>query len=265
LTIAPPIPGDGVTSPGYRELERARQMLEQPMPILVTPQDTQDRERLIDERFRALADEIARLAAIPRRRWRARRTASAARVHPDRLAFGIVIAAINAVFVLSAMIASFSGQYALAPRTYLPPELYIMVPIALDAPIVASAFTAAVFRARKQNRAANWNWFIVTVLTLLSVTVQVTHVLEQHGFFRGLELGFPALLGVIIMGSMPVWVLVLSENLARLLVRPIGEVREASAESKTPATKRRNARPSVAASSRGRILASLPTNEGESA
>lgn len=180
----------------------------------------------IENTIVALRREFEKLRARPPKPPKVRRSGAAARTNPDRLWFGLLIAGLNAVFILGAFVLSFAGQYAFAPNTVVAPGFYWWIPLALDLPIVVSAFTAAVFRRRKQHARANINWIFVGALTVFSSGIQATHVLEGHGFFAGAELTFPQWLGVVVMASMPWLVLYLSENLAGLLVKPTGETRD---------------------------------------
>lgn len=149
------------------------------------------------------------------------RTASGARINPDHFAFGMVILGINAAFALGALAASFVGQYEIAPRTFLPPYLWWVVPVAIDFPIMTAAFTGAVYRQRRQGTGRTWALMIV--LTIVSTVVNVTRVLDSASYFQGRALDFAGWVGVAIMGIMPSLVLVTWENLARLLIKPTGE------------------------------------------
>lgn len=191
--------------------------------------------RTVDTAFGALSAEVEKLKKRPPR---PRRTGSAARVNPDQLGFGYVIAALNGLFILGAFALVYAGQYAFAPYTQLPDErLWLVIPIALDLPVVSASFTAAIFTKRKQPKYARANWVVVFGLTVLGSIIQVTHVLVGAGWFDGEPITFPDILGALIMGLFPWLVMYLSHNLARLLVRPVGETIEAS--EKTPAPKRR--------------------------
>jgi hypothetical protein len=192
--------------------------------------------RAVDTAFGKLAAEVAQLKKRPPK---PRRTGSAARVNPDQLGYGYAIAGMNGLFILGAFALVYAGQYAFAPYTQLPEPLWLLIPIALDLPVVSASFTAAIFIKRKQPKYAQANWAVVFGLTVLGSVIQVTHVLVGAGWFAGQALTFPDLLVATILGMFPWLVMYLSHNLARLLVRPVGETIEAS--DKTPAPKRRPA------------------------
>lgn len=182
-----------------------------------------DQIQRIDRNFLRLESVIIALQGKLKRPPRRRRSGSAARTNPDQWWFGMVIAGFNAAFILGAFIVQFGGQYGFAPRTQLPQELWWFIPLALDLPIVISAFTAAVYRRRKQNARANGNWVFVFGLSAFGSVIQMTHVFEAVG---DRELTWPDFLGAFIMGAIPWITLYLSENLAGLLVKPTGEARD---------------------------------------
>jgi hypothetical protein len=206
-----------------RRGRHAGDLLEQPVEALedsefIGRSEYQANQRRVDQNSLLLEKAIAQLRSRPRP---AGRTASSARIDPDRFWFGMLILGINAVFAAGALTASFIGQYEIAARTHLPEQLWWVVPVAIDFPIMSAAFTGAVYRRRKQGTVRTWSLMIA--LTVVSTVVNVTRVLDQDGYFGNGSLTFADWVGVAVMGIMPSLVLVTWENLARLLIRPLGE------------------------------------------
>lgn len=152
---------------------------------------------------------------------RPRRTAGAARLDPDDIRAGRVILAATISLGVAAGAASFSGQIAMAPHTYLPVYLYWLVPVFIDLPLAYLGWMRLIFRRRKQKATATL--LVMLALTFLSVTINVTHVLDQSGILTGTPITFPAILGAVIMGTAPLLIVYSWEEVTKLLVKPYGE------------------------------------------
>lgn len=245
VRLTPPQHRAAGDHPAMRQIPATFQAEEAGMPL---PQSTVER---IDGNFMRIDQALGKIHDRIRWPWnrRAGKSASAARVNPDRFWFGMVIAGLNGIFILGAFVVQFGGQYGFAPRTMLPPGLWWFIPLALDLPIVVSSFTAAVYRRRKQEDRAKRNWNFVVALTILASVIQIIHVLDAATGGLSVEtllaalltLGPAGWLGALVMGLIPWIVLYLSENLAGLLVKPYGEQRDPvePGAPKTPARKPR--------------------------
>lgn len=239
ITDLPDAEREELDRPGYTEAEMLAALDHQQLATYVghTITRVDGNFQRIEEAYRHLLSRVEALTKKPPRR-RAR-SGSAARVNPDQLSFGYVIAALNGLFVAGVFVLVYAGQYAFAKYTQLPQPLWIFIPIALDLPVVSASFTAAIFLKRRQPKYALANWVVVFGLTVLGSVIQVTHVLVGAGWFNGEPITFPDILGALIMGLFPWLTMYLSHNLARLLVRPTGETIDPA--EKAPVRKRRPA------------------------
>lgn len=205
---------------------------------------TREDIRRIDRNFIRVEQVIIDLASqvakkkrplLPERKKH--RTGRAARFDPDDARAIPYLVAGQIAFVVAALAAAFAGQVAMAPYTTLPPELYVLVPIFIDLPIILLAYMAQVFRRRKQSAISTW--FALILFTAGASVIQVVHVLSEQGVLAGGPLTIEIAVGTAIMGSVP-WIVLFSwEQLTKLLVRPQGEKRDLDATpTRTPARKR---------------------------
>lgn len=195
-------------------------------------QKLQEAEARIEKKRRPLIE----------RRPRKHRVGRAARFDPDDARATPWLVAGMLTFVVAALIAAFAGQIAMAPYTTLPPELFWLVPVFVDLPIILLAYIAQVFRRRKQR---SWDtWLALVLFTAGSSVIQIVHVLSVSGVLDGATMTVEIWVGVSIMGSVP-WIVLFSwEQLTKLLVKPQGEKREPAPPA--PARKRTTPRRSPA-------------------
>lgn len=187
---------------------------------------------------REKTDKLAAKWFRPRRH----RTGSAARFDPDTYKATPWLVIGMLVFVVTALVAAFSGQIAMAPYTTLPPQLYWLVPVFIDLPIILLAYVVQVFRRRKQRV---WTtWVALIAFTAGSSAIQVIHVLSAQSIIVGTQIRWDLItpeiaVGTAIMGLAP-WIVLYSwEQLTKLLVKPYGEKREEPAK---PAARKRTTR-----------------------
>jgi len=226
--------------------------MSEPIPITGSAPPRHADHDYVERQFTHVNESYAGLSAVvatlhKRSLWwpfwrspRPKRTASGARVNPDRYGFGMVIVALNVAYAMAAFAVSFFGQYEMAKYSPLPPFIWWLLPIAIDLPIVSASFMVAAFRKRKQ---AVWpSWTVAIIFTLVSSIISVTHTLSINGVFTGTPLTLEVLIVTIVMGLMPWILLVTWENLARLLVKPGRETNDlpAAAPAVRPAPKKRS-------------------------
>ncbi len=170
----------------------------------------------------AYTDVQTQLAALKRKPPRERRTGAAARMNPDSIVIARIVMWGVFCFALAGFVASFGGQYAMAPYTQLPQPLWGFVPFAIEAPVLLLTLVVAVLRRRKQS--VRMPWFMMIALTALSSAVNVLHIVIESGM---LELG--DYVGAVVMGLIPWIVLYLFKEFVRLAVKPTGEAPDPTA------------------------------------
>jgi Protein of unknown function (DUF2637) len=206
------------------------------MDLMPLPEAVEQSERArIDGNFLRLEQAIVDLRKTRQRTPRPRRTGSAARINADDIRFFWLILTLNLVFAAAALIASFAGQYAMAPYTFLPVWLYWLVPLFIDLPLLFTSSMVLIFKRRGQSQVLSW--VILVVLTLVSSTINVVHVLSLAGVLDGSPLTIEHLVGASIMGLAPILVLVGWEEIARLAVKPIAKEPPAALPKPTPKKK----------------------------
>lgn len=193
------------------DVQRALKLLEPPEPAVY---DDAERAR-IDNNF----------AAIERARTpEPRPSRRGATVDPDDIRLFWPVLAGQLVIATAAFAASFSGQYAMAQYTFLPPYLYWLVSVFIDLPIIVSSINILIFRQR--GVAVRRSWVLVGTLTALSSTINVTHVLSEAGVLAGGPLRAENAIGATVMGLAPIIVLVIWEEISRLAISPITPEKE---------------------------------------
>lgn len=182
------------------------------------PPDTVSR---IDQNFTRLdefaRDVVARISKLERRpRVRKPRSRRDARINPDDILLFWIVGAGTVLFIGAVFAMSFSGQRAMGEFTALPEGLWLLIPLAIDWPILMSALLRPVFLRRGQDGAARAAGAFMALLVVLSAWLNAAHVFIERGF----ELTVETLTGAGVMALMPVLLLIGWELLIKLAIKP---------------------------------------------
>lgn len=128
--------------------------------------------------------------------------------------FSILVISMVLLVGVSAALASFEGQMAVADWAMLRGPRAVVVPIVIDGSIVVFSLAAILKRARGQSTLLSWT--VVGVFTAISIAANAFHVLIETPNID--ELIFKSIGGAFIAGVMPVSIWLVTHILTDLLV-----------------------------------------------
>lgn len=206
-------------------LDDAAPKLDVGEPADRAPYDMREERRRIDGNFVVVEEAINKMRAemaaavkAAKKPHRPPRTGAAARVNADDIRFFRFLLGANVIFAAAAVTASYAGQYAMAPHTYLPTHLWWVVPLFIDIPLVINSGTIMVFRRRGQSVILPWT--LISGLTIVSSAINIIHVLSESGVLAGAPLTVETVVGATVMGLTPLLILLGWEEIVRLGVKP---------------------------------------------
>lgn len=121
---------------------------------------------------------------------------------------------LTATLAAISFFAGVPGLYTVGVWSGLPGVMPALVPLMLDGGLVIFGLIAIVRRARRET--ARFAWMMLTILTLLSVTSQVAHVIAAAGMSIRLE----TVIGAVVAAAFPAVVFAATHSLLDLAIAP---------------------------------------------